>query len=76
MVVTWLHRGCGVRAKLEELDWNECVFTSLQACKMCLNEASSINGIRFFFLSLLVGSTIMVFGSSSFYHLTDEGHHF
>ena len=64
MVVTWLHRGCEVRAKLEELDWNECVFTSLQACKMCLNEASSINGIRFFyyyyfFLSLLVGSTVM-----------------
>ena len=48
MVMTWLHRGCGVRAKLKELDWNECVFTSLQACKMCLNEASSINGIRFF----------------------------
>ena len=66
MVVTWLHRGCGVRAKLEELDWNECVFTSLQACKMCLNEASSINGIHFF-PSLLVGSTVMVFffGSSS-----------
>ena len=75
MVVTWLHRGCGIKAKLEELDWNECDFTSLQACKMCLNEASSINGIRFF-LSLLVGSTVMVFGSSSFYHLTDEGHHF
>ena len=74
MVVTRLHRGCGVRAKLEVLDWNECVFTSLQACKMCLNEASSINGIHFF--SLLVGSTIMVFGSSSFYHLTNEGYHF
>lgn len=50
MVVTWLHRGCGVKAKLEDLDWNECVFTSLQACKMCLNEASSINGVHFFFL--------------------------
>ena len=38
---------CEVWAKLEELGWNECVFISFQACKMCFNEGSSINGIRF-----------------------------
>lgn len=29
------------------LSWKSCVFISFQACKMCFNESSSINGIRF-----------------------------
>ena len=41
------------------LSWNECVFISFQACKMCFNEGSSINGIRFV-LIFWVGSMIMV----------------